>query len=55
MDARSTLRDCPDSHGQLLVVDGRLYCPHQAHDGRPRTHKDGYAPRTPAYFPWPDR
>lgn len=47
---------CPDdaAHGPLLDIDtpqGTVhYCPHQAHDGRPRTHPAGFTARTDAIF-----
>lgn len=44
---------CPvdPNHGPLTDIDGRLYCRNQAHDGRPKTHPAGPAPRT---SPFPD-
>ena len=44
---------CPAdlSHGALVeTATGRLYCPHQSHDGRPSTHPDGAADRSARYF-----
>lgn len=39
---------CPTDpdHGAVLDLDGRTYCPNQAHDGRPKTHPDGPAPQS---------
>ena len=49
--ARPTIALCPadPEHGPLLDVDGRTYCPHQDHDGRPKTHPAGQAPQSSAY------
>lgn len=47
---------CPADadHGPLLAGPGTpgksFYCPHQAHDGRPKTHPLGAAPATRPYF-----
>lgn len=46
---------CPsggDEHGPLLQPKdgGQWHCPHQSHDGRPKTHRLGEAPPTPAFF-----
>lgn len=44
---------CPPhpEHGILRVsATGRLWCPHQDHDGRPSTHPLGAADPTPRYF-----
>ena len=42
---------CPDGHGALLeMVDGKLRCVHQSHDGRPQSHRLGEVPGTRATF-----
>ncbi len=44
---------CPTTpeHGGLLEsTTGRLYCIHQDHDGRPKSHPKGEAERTRAFF-----
>lgn len=42
---------CPAvGHGPLLDVDGALYCPHVAHDGRPRSHALGPSQPTRSRF-----
>ena len=46
--------DCPEdaTHGPLLAApDGRgWYCPHVAHDGRPRGHAEGPSAPTRSRF-----
>jgi len=44
---------CPiggPEHGTPYQVSKGFYCPHQAHLGRPSTHKEGPAPQTRAFF-----
>lgn len=44
---------CPTGDGTVLILtaaDGRLICHHQSHDGRPASHRDGYAPPTASIF-----
>ena len=46
---------CPafPEHGDLISPTsqaGKWYCPHQAHDGRPKTHPLGGAPATRAFY-----
>lgn len=44
---------CPadNSHGALTESETkRLYCPHQAHDGRPKSHPEGETEPTPCFF-----
>lgn len=43
------------AHGPLIARDGAapgrtFYCPHTDHDGRPKTHPLGEAPRSRAHF-----
>jgi hypothetical protein len=40
---------CPQGH-RPIIMGGRVYCPDQSHDGRPKTHPLGFAARTPAFF-----
>lgn len=44
-----------EGHGRMLTIRGsvppRQYCPHQGHDGQPKTHPDGVTPQTRAIFP----
>lgn len=47
---------CPidPEHGHMVVLPGqeeRQFCPHQSHDGRPKTHPEGEAPPTRAFWP----
>ena len=46
---------CPlvPAHGRMLTIQGtqKQQCPNQDHDGRPRSHPDGAAPRTRAIWP----
>lgn len=44
---------CPadPSHGSLAESETkRLYCPHQSHDGRPKSHPLGENEQTAAFF-----
>lgn len=43
---------CPEGHGLLVTVKGtdKMYCPNNAHNGRPKTHPEGAAEPTPAFF-----
>lgn len=50
---RAGVLRCPSvpEHGILRVSErGRLWCPHQDHDGRPSSHPLGAAAPTPCYF-----
>ena len=41
---------CPEGHGALIPLENALYCPHRAHEGRPKTHPEGEAPASRAFF-----
>ena len=44
---------CPDGHGKVYestVTQGRYFCVHVAHNGRPVSHPDGPAPQTRKFF-----
>ena len=43
-----------EGHGPLIDIEGRLWCPHQSHDGRPPSHPDGPAPATNAWADAPE-
>ena len=52
-DPRTDPNRCPQHPDHRpLFVESKAYCPDQAHDGRPTSHPQGYAPRTPAFGPW---
>lgn len=42
-----------EPHGKMLVLNGstKQYCPHQSHDGRPKTHPLGAYPATRHFWP----
>ena len=50
---------CPldAEHGRMLAIPGvkRQHCPHQSHDGRPKSHPAGPVPATPRFWPLEDR
>jgi hypothetical protein len=50
---------CPldAEHGRMLSIQGtkRQQCPHQSHDGRPKSHPAGPLPATPHIWPLEDR
>jgi hypothetical protein len=43
---------CPvnPEHGKLILLNGRLYCPHVSHAGRPASHPLGPLEPTPCFF-----
>lgn len=43
---------CPVDGGLLLSLKGtdRLHCTNNIHNGRPKTHPEGYSPPTPAFY-----
>jgi hypothetical protein len=46
---------CPTNprHGHMyfLTNSDRQWCPHAEHEGRPKSHPDGFAPKTRALWP----